>query len=266
VKRAMAGEYSRELSAKVFAGQCRLIEHGFRQGGMAGYGLRRGLIDQSGASKGELAHGEHKSIHTDRVVLIPGPSDEVSTVRWMYRAFVEEGKPEREIAELLNDRGLMTDLGRPWTRGTVHQVLINPKHVGDSVWNRMSFKLKQKRVRNGPDLWIRAEGAFEEIVDRALFDAAGSIIAERSRRLTDEDMLNALRSLFETHGQLSGLIIDETEGPSSSAYRHRFGSLLRASKRRFGSRTPASRALRLNSNPAAPEFRSPAPCSFTPMT
>jgi DNA invertase Pin-like site-specific DNA recombinase len=37
VKRAMAGEYSRELSAKVFAGQCRLIELGFRQGGMAGY-------------------------------------------------------------------------------------------------------------------------------------------------------------------------------------------------------------------------------------
>ena len=29
VKRAMAGEYSRELSAKVFAGQCRLIELGF---------------------------------------------------------------------------------------------------------------------------------------------------------------------------------------------------------------------------------------------
>ena len=32
VKRAMAGEYSRELSAKVFIGQCRLIELGFRQG------------------------------------------------------------------------------------------------------------------------------------------------------------------------------------------------------------------------------------------
>ena len=40
VKRAMAGEYSRELSTKVFAGQCRLIELGYRQGGMAGYGLR----------------------------------------------------------------------------------------------------------------------------------------------------------------------------------------------------------------------------------
>lgn len=49
VKRAMAGEYSRELSAKVFAGQCRLIELGYRQGGPAGYGLRRVLLDQHGS-------------------------------------------------------------------------------------------------------------------------------------------------------------------------------------------------------------------------
>jgi DNA invertase Pin-like site-specific DNA recombinase len=45
VKRVMAGEYSRELSVKVFAGQCRHVEHGFRQGGPAGFGLRRLLID-----------------------------------------------------------------------------------------------------------------------------------------------------------------------------------------------------------------------------
>ena len=45
VKRAMAGEYSRELSIKVFTGQCRLIELGYRQGGPAGFGLRQLLID-----------------------------------------------------------------------------------------------------------------------------------------------------------------------------------------------------------------------------
>jgi len=69
VKRAMAGEYSRELSVKVFTGQCRLIELGYRQGGPPGYGLRRNLIDQAGLAKGELSRGEHKSIQTDRVVL-----------------------------------------------------------------------------------------------------------------------------------------------------------------------------------------------------
>lgn len=41
VKRAMAGEYSRELSAKVFTGQCRLIEMGYRQGGPPGYPQHR---------------------------------------------------------------------------------------------------------------------------------------------------------------------------------------------------------------------------------
>lgn len=229
VKRAMAGEYSRELSAKVFAGQCRLIEHGYRQGGSAGYGLRRRLIDQAGAPKGELARREHKSIQTDRVVLIPGPPEEVATVRWMYRAFVEDGKAEREIAALLNERGIVTDLGRPWTRGTVHQVLINEKYVGDNVWNRISFKLKKKRVRNDPAMWIRADGVFEPIVERALFEAAQAIISARSRRLSDSELLDGLRSLYETQGSLSGLIIDETDHlPSSSVYRHRFGSLVRA--------------------------------------
>ena len=57
----MAGEYSRELSAKVFAGQCRLITLGYRQGGIAGYGLRRQLLDQQGQPKAILARGERKA-------------------------------------------------------------------------------------------------------------------------------------------------------------------------------------------------------------
>jgi len=61
LKRAMAGEYSRELSAKVFAGQCRLITLGYRQGGAPGYGLRRQLLDQHGRPKAILARGERKS-------------------------------------------------------------------------------------------------------------------------------------------------------------------------------------------------------------
>src|SRR5206468_8531162 len=81
VKRAMAGEYSRELSAKVFKGQCRLIELGYRQGGAPGYGLRRMLVGPSGEHKGLLQRGVQKSLQTDRVVLVPGPEDEVRVVR-----------------------------------------------------------------------------------------------------------------------------------------------------------------------------------------
>lgn len=158
VKRAMAGEYSRELSSKVFQGACRLIQMGYKQGGAAGYGLRRMLVDQSGAHKGLLKIGEHKSLQTDRVILVRGPDDEVANVRWMYDAFVRQGLPETVIAKTLNARGLRTDFDREWTRGTVHQVLTNEKYIGNNVYHRTSFKLKKKHVLNPPDRWIRAEG------------------------------------------------------------------------------------------------------------
>jgi DNA invertase Pin-like site-specific DNA recombinase len=229
MKRAMAGEYSRELSVKVFTGQCRLIGLGFRQGGMAGYGLRRQLIDEQRQPKFELPIGSQKSLQTDRVILVPGPPDETETVRRMYRMFIEDGLSEREIATTLNEEGMLSDLGRPWTRGTVHQVLTNEKYVGNNVYNRISFKLKKKRVANPPDMWIRANGAFTPIVEPILFQAVRRIIQERSRRYSDQEMLERLTTLLNQRGSLSGLVIDEHDDmPSSSAYRTRFGSLVRA--------------------------------------
>lgn len=229
VKRAMAGEYSRELSAKVFAGQCRLIELGYRQGGPAGYGLRRMLIDEQGQEKGLLKRGEHKSLQTDRVVLVPGPEEEIETVRWIYRAFVDERLAESQIASLLNQRGTVTDLGRLWTRGTVHEVLTNEKYIGNNIFNRTSFKLKKRRVVNDPDMWVRSDGAFKGIVDTSYFYSAQYMISERCRRFSNDEMLEKLKNLHSREGWLSGLVINEAEDmPSSSAYAHRFGSLVRA--------------------------------------
>ncbi len=231
VKRAMAGEYSRELSAKVFIGQCRLIELGYHQGGSAGFGLRRMLRDVSGHHKGVLDRGEQKSIQTDRVILVPGPVEEVEIVRWMYRMFTEDRIVESKLANMLNERGVVTDLGRAWTRGTVHQVLTSEKYIGNNVYNRISFKLKKKRVVNAPDMWIRSNAVFEPIVPADLFARAQSIIRERSTRHTDEELLDHLRTLLKREGRLSGLLIDEAEGmPSSSVYRSRFSSLVQAYK------------------------------------
>jgi DNA invertase Pin-like site-specific DNA recombinase len=229
VKRAMAGEYSRELSAKVFIGQCRLIELGFRQGGAPGFGLRRMLLDMAGNQKGILTHGEQKSIQTDRVTLVPGPNEEVEIVRWIYKMFVEDGIAESKLARILNDRGIKTDLNRSWTQGAVHNILVSEKYIGNNVYNRISFKLKKKRVTNPPQMWIRGDDAFEPIVSPELFVKAQEIIRERSRRFNDDELLDQLRDLLNRIGRLSGLLIDETDGiASSSVYRHRFGSLIRA--------------------------------------
>jgi DNA invertase Pin-like site-specific DNA recombinase len=107
IKRMMAGEYSRELSVKVHAGQSRLIERGYRQGGTAGYGLRRLLLDEQGNRKQQLEYGERKSIQTDRVILVRGPTDEIETVKRIYQCFVHDRMSESEIAAELNAIGLV---------------------------------------------------------------------------------------------------------------------------------------------------------------
>ena len=229
VKRAMAGEYSRELSSKVFKGQCKLIELGYRQGGPAGFGLRRMLIDMEGKRKSILKRGEQKSLQTDRVVLVPGPDEEVSIVRHMYQLLIKHGKTETEIADDLNRRGILTDIDRKWTRSTVRQVLTNEKYIGNNVYNRVSFKLKKKRIVNPPDIWVRADGVYEAIIDPHSFFTAQGIIQERNRRFSDEELIAMLSRLIQQHSDVSAHLIDRTEGiPSSATYRVRFGSLVQA--------------------------------------
>jgi hypothetical protein len=202
---------------------------GFRQGGPAGYGLRRQLIDRDQSPKGLLGRGERKSLQTDRVILVPGPENEIEVVRQIYELFVSEGKTEREISEALNGRGILGEYARPWTRSTVHQVLTNPKYIGANIYNRRSFKLKHKRINNPVQMWIWRDGAFAPIVDAVIFEQARRIIESRHHHLSDQDLLERLKELLRLRGRLSGLLIDETDDmPSSSCYSTRFGSLTRA--------------------------------------
>jgi DNA invertase Pin-like site-specific DNA recombinase len=106
LKRMMASEYSRELTAKVYAGASRLAQLGFKQGGIPGYGYRRTLVSPSREPKQILLPGQRKSIHEDRVVLVPGPHKVVDCVREIFRMFVDEQKIPKAIAEELNARDL----------------------------------------------------------------------------------------------------------------------------------------------------------------
>jgi hypothetical protein len=78
-------------------------------------------------------------------------------------------------------------------------------------------------------MWIWRDGAFEPIIPVSVFEKARSIIEARHHHLSDQDLLEKLRELVRARGQLSGILIDETEDmPSSSCYSSRFGSLTRA--------------------------------------
>ena len=171
-----------------------------------------------------------KSLQTDRVVLVPGPAQEVDTVRRMYHLFVEDGQSEQEIAQELNAEGRVTDLNRPWTRGTVHQVLTNEKYVGQQRLQPNLVQAEEETCPNPPDMWVRADGAFSAIVEPSLFRGRPRD-SSQSGHVDSATTKCSLGSpaLLEQRGWLSGLVIDERETCRLvRRYRSRFGSLLRA--------------------------------------
>ncbi|MGB8789446.1 MAG: recombinase family protein [Candidatus Acidiferrales bacterium] len=229
LKRTMAGEYSRELGVKVLSGLNRLARLGFKQGGLPGYGLRRMLVTADRQPKQLLALRERKSIATDRVILVPGPSHEVHVAREIFRMLISERRTVYAIARQLNRIGIPYCGDSPWDYEAVYAVLTSPKYAGCHVFGRTSSKLYTPMVRVPRSEWIVAPDAFEPIIDATTFDEAQRILKHRTFNKSNEDLLESLRALLASKGRLSlTLIKNSPDLPSPSTYRHRFGSLRRA--------------------------------------
>jgi len=224
LKRGMAAEYSRDLSGKVFLGQCQAVLHGFHHGSMASYGLRRLLVDENRKPRCVLKVGQRKFASTDHVLLIPGPAEEVETVGKIFRWFVEDRIEAQEICNRLNSAGSVGPLGGPWRASTVRHMLRNETYIGTCIYGQTSKKLQGDRKHNPPSEWIRREGAFEAIVDPTLFRRAQAILAEPPHKQTNEELLERLRAVCAHEGRISEHILRRSPGlPCMQTLRNRFG-------------------------------------------
>ena len=227
--RYAAGAYSRNLSIKVFAGHVNLVQRGFYQGGVPGYGLRRKLVDSERKDKFILQAGERKSLQTDRVVLVQGPDEEIKIINKIFNLFIFDCFNEYLIAETLNREESTRCNAELWNRSKIHAILTNQRLTGNYFYNKSSTKLKSKRVFNPENEWIKCEGFLEPIIPEEKFQLVQRIIRDRSAHLSDNDVLNYLREKLKQHGKLSGFIINEDpSGPSSSVVSYRFGGLINA--------------------------------------
>jgi len=228
LKRAMAAEYSRELSEKVFRAQVRFTEAGYKQGGTAGYGLRRMALSPTGQTKGILKPGERKNMPSDRVTYVPGPPEEQAVIKRIYAMYLDERMPDVGIAARLNSEEVSSGTCRPWSAHLVKQILTNDKYVGTMTFNRGTQRMRTTRRANNQEKWVRRENAFEAVVPRDRFDQAAIERRRRRRQWTDDEMLDGLRDLFVEHGKVTPDLIDAGTGPSARSYASRFNGLVSA--------------------------------------
>ncbi len=232
LKRTMAGEYSRDLSARVRAGLVRLAKEGYKLGGNPSYGLRRMLLDSKGKAKQLLSDGERKCISNERVILVPGPPEETSTVRRIFHEFANEHRSLRSIAIRLNQSGIPFLRGAKWNANTVTRILKQPNYVGAQIWGRTTALLGGPVKKLPPREWVICHNAFEPIISSELFDRAQVAFANLTRHLSDEDFIERLRNLLRSRGRLTSEIIQESRDcPGLTTYHKRLGGLLNAYQR-----------------------------------
>jgi|HubBroStandDraft_1064217.scaffolds.fasta_scaffold13600_2 DNA invertase Pin-like site-specific DNA recombinase len=228
LKRTMAGEYSRELGVKVFDGQKRLVQLGFRVGGPELYGLRRMIVGADGRRKFLLHPGEAKSIITDRVILVPGPKAEVKQIQQMFHMTVFENKSSRQIAEAMNQQGARSLTGFPWTKRSVWKILTNPVYAGCAVWGRTTRRLHSRQKTLPRADWTITSGAFVPLVDESLFARTQRALEKRRSKRSaksDKEVIDTLKLMLAKEGKLSQQIIARSRGllTPSTDY-NRFGS------------------------------------------
>ena len=232
LKRVMAGEYSRELSEKVLAGQKKIAQLGYKMGGLPAFGYRRMLISADGTPKQLLQRGERKSLANDRVILVRGPEHEIKLVNEIFQLFTEKQLGVKAIARELNQRGVHTILkgatGK-WNHSVVTRMLLNPTYMGANVFNRRSMRLCSKPKQLPRSEWVIKPGSHEPIVCPEIFARAQQKLANMTIRKSNEEILDDLRNLLVKYGRLSTAIIDEEPGMACvRALACRFGSLVHA--------------------------------------
>ena len=158
--------YSMNLATETMKGMRENAERGYHNGGRVPYGYRL-----------EKVTGDHGREHSK---LVPGPDDEVATVREIFRLAVEENRGARGISRILNERGVPGPLGPHWNQSSVGHILNNRTYVGDSVWNKRSLK---NRSRKPKEDWIVVENTHEPLIDRELFERRKALAEQRSFNL-----------------------------------------------------------------------------------
>lgn len=172
IQRYMAAEYSRQLSDKVFHGCVKISEQGYSAGGTAVYGMARQLLDVNKKPIRILNSGEHKQIANERVSFTPKDDESTQAVKEIFNLFVKSWYSITDIAELLNQKGILSTNGNLWDKSKIVKIITDETYIGTRLYNKKWGRLKQRSRNNPRSEWVIVPNAFRATVETDLFKKA----------------------------------------------------------------------------------------------
>lgn len=227
LKRVMAGEYSRELSAKVKHAKRRNAALGLHQGGPCPFGVARLEERPDGSPVRVLARGERKSRPENTLRYVHGTPEEIALVKRIFDLYLIRKMRAAEIARLLTAEGHTWTDDRSITFQQVRRVLTCDLLTGRLVSGKEEHFLGGRREKRPRSEW-RFTKVFAPIISQARFRAAEQRRISLDgviRRTNDGALLKALRKAREAHGPLTIRIVDQSKHcPNATNYERAFGS------------------------------------------
>ena len=182
------------------------------------------------AAKGKWAGGTRPygyRVDPDTHVLAPHP-DEAPTLREIFHLYTRQRLGTRAIATALNERGVVSRIGKTWSGHTINRILDNPAHIGAIAYR---------------DIYV--PNAHEPLIDEDTFRRARDIAAARGDNQTQ-------RAMSDSDYYLTGLITcpdcgQRYLGTSANGRTRRYRYYTCYTQTRYGKTSPC-RAPRLRAD------------------
>jgi len=210
-------------SAKVLRAHHQQALLGFRQGGSLTYGFRRLLVDASRNPRQILGSGETIALSSDKVVIVPGPPEELAVIRRIFKLYVQDRLSIAEITRRLSKKGIPGYGGKPLGHQAIRHILSCELCIGQMTYNVTTSELQSPTRKNPEELWARFP-AFEPVVSGSQFRRAQERLAQSQVRWDKESIAASLRTLLSEKGRLTQ-IVEAESGPCYETVVNHFGSL-----------------------------------------
>jgi site-specific DNA recombinase len=195
-------QFLRDISRNITRGMLANAKGGRRNGAYVPYAYDRMLLDEQGQPRQRLRVGEKVARPKSwTFTLVPSENaEEIETVIWIFRTWLDTETSLRAIANELNSRGVRPP-GRfhrtgherhLWDTNAIKRLLTNPVYCGDYRWGRFATgsyhriiegeitETKGKRGRQENDQpAVHERDAFPPLVSRETWDLAQVKIADR---------------------------------------------------------------------------------------
>ena len=176
------------VGKKGLEGRIAKTKAGQFNGGSVPYGCFKHVMDDQGNELVIKRTNKFAKPKSWKGVLIPGDTEEVEAIRWLYEQFDVRDVSFRQLAIEAQEKGFPSPTGSGWRGQFVQATLGNHAYVGDAAIGKKSDGASSgtTRARSSPLMTCRASpaptvhrNAYKALIARDLWDRVQAKIARR---------------------------------------------------------------------------------------